>query len=69
MTKRKTTPLTKYLDAKGRGSRAALARELGILQSHLCNIESGAARRRPRAVLAAKISDITGIPIREILGV
>ena len=45
-------------------SQEALASLAGVVPSHLSQIETGS--RRPSLTLAAKLSEVTGIPISEI---
>lgn len=58
--------LIDYFSA-ARGNQIVLARKIGCKQSALSAIANG--KLRPSPELAAKIEAITGIPLRELLGV
>lgn len=63
MQKPKKAPIAKVRAAKGL-SQYALAKQLGIAQSHLRSIERG--ETEPKVQLAMRIAEVLGVPEREL---
>lgn len=53
-----TNPLRAYVDEKGRGAKAALARDLGVSKGYIGDLVSG--RREPTLQLARDMDRVTG---------
>ena len=64
-SKRAFLTVDAWMDATGT-SQLALAKALGISQSHLCNVLRG--NRRASLGLALQIAKLTNVPIETIAG-